>query len=137
MLIPDLQAGRLLETRGTGVITYADFITFRSSFQELIAKALRVSGKALAVGDLRDAEELSPEVAPAVLGMLRADNARLERSAHLVTAGTAFHKQYLAIVGATRNANRQVFTDVPALLSWMEDLTTPAEQARLEQMLRS
>lgn len=136
MLVANHQAGRLLETRGEGAVTYAEFVTFRSSFQEFMARALKAAPQAIAIGDLRSMDALGADVAPAVLGMLRADNTRLERSAHLVSPGTAFHRQYAAIVGATKNPNRQVFTEVPALISWLGEVLQPEESARLRAMLR-
>ena len=135
MLYANLQAGRLLETHGSGVVTYADFVAFRSDFQARMAKVLETAPKAIASGDLRGMEALGPDVAPVVLGMLRADNTRLERAAYLVTSGSAFHRQYEAIVGATKHPGRQVFTDAPSLIEWMSPLMQPDELARLRAFL--
>ena len=134
MLVAAHQVGRLLEARGRDQVPYAEFIAFRSSFQEKIAK-LGPGVRLVVVADLRGAEELSADVAPAVLGMLRADNARVERSAHLVTPGTSFSRQYDEIVDATRNPMRQVFITVPELVQWLSPVLTSEELVRLRAIL--
>lgn len=133
MIVAEHHAGRIVEAHSTGEITYADFLSFRSSFQEKFAK-IGMGQKGIVVGDLRGTHELAPDVAPVVLGMLRADNARVERAAHLVTAASAFHEQYQSIVERTHNPSRQVFTEPRALVAWLQPLVTAEELARLKQM---
>lgn len=134
MISAEHKAGRIVEAHATGDVTYDEFLAFRSAFQGKFAK-LPLGQKAIVVGDLRGTNALGPEVAPVVLGMLRADNARVERAAHLVTAGSGFHKQYESIVEATKNPNRQVFTDPGSLIAWLAPMLSEPELARLREML--
>ena len=132
MLIAEYQVGRLVETRGSGPLTSEEFSVFRSSFQQ---KMVLAGGRVIALGDLRAMDELAPDVAPMVLGMLRADNVRIERAAHLVTADSPFARQYDRIIGATGNPLRRMFTSAPAVLTWLAPVLTPEEVARLKKIL--
>ncbi len=135
MLTADHQAGRLVEARGEGLITYSDFMVFRSSFAEKLARA-GAKQQVIAVGDFRNVERLADDVAPAVLGLLRSDNARVERSAHLLTAGTPFAQLYAQLIEKTHNATRRAFTEPAALIEYLAPVLTPAEQQRLQAILR-
>ncbi|MBF5043510.1 hypothetical protein FGE12_14015 [Aggregicoccus sp. 17bor-14] len=135
MLTADHQAGRLVEARGEGLITYPEFVAFRSSFMEKLARA-GVRGPVIAVGDLRKVERITDDAQPAVLGLLRSDNARVERSAHLLTARTPFAQLYADLIEKTHNASRRAFTDPWALIDYLAPVLTPAEMQRLEAMLR-
>ena len=135
MLTAEHQAGRLVEARGEGLITYPEFVAFRSSFMEKLARA-GARGPVIAVGDLRKVERLTEDAAPAVLGLLRSDNARVERSAHLLTAGTPFAQLYADLIEKTHNASRRAFTDPATLLEYLAPALTPAERQRLEALLR-
>jgi hypothetical protein len=132
MLIEEHKAGRLVEARGEGLITYPEFVSFRSSFVEKLA---RTGGPAIAVGDLRKVEQLADDAAPAVIGLLRSDNARVERSAHLLTAGTDFFRIYTELVLKTNSASRRVFTDPAELLAYLTPVLTAAELQRLWDVL--
>jgi len=134
MLIANHVVGRLVEARGRGPLPYDEFVTFRSAFQEKIAR-LPPGTKFVAVGDLREMDELAADVAPVVLGMLKADNPRIERSAHLVTQNTAFAAQYEKIVGATKHPLRQVFFAAEELIDWLKPVLTEPELDRLREAL--
>lgn len=134
MMSADHHVGRIVEARTSGDVSYAEFVAFRSSFLEKLAR-VALGQKAIIVGDLRGTGGVNAEVAPVLMGMLRADNARIDRAAHVVTAGSTFHGQYSAIVGETRNPNRQVFTSPAALIEWLGPELTPEELARLREFL--
>lgn len=133
MLAVSHRAGRVIEAYGAGSVTYEEFVDFRSALMEHLAR-VGLGRPVVIVGDLRALEEMSPDVAPALLGMLRADNRLVERGAHLVKAGSAFQNQYQRVIGATGNPERQIFTEAQALIRWLEPVLAADEVQRLREM---
>lgn len=132
MIVAEIKVGRLLEIRVTGRCPREDFLALRSG----IAKAMvSKPGQLVMVTDFRDAERFPEEVADMALGLMKTDNARLERNIHFHTHGSPFAEQMKSMVETVGHPSRRVFFSIAPALAWADEVLTQEEKARLRTFL--
>ncbi|HEY8207831.1 MAG TPA: hypothetical protein VIG99_10150 [Myxococcaceae bacterium] len=92
-------------------------------------------GKLVGVGDFSRATVFSQDVAARVLGVLKADNPRIERSGILVSPSAIFSLQIERLITAAANPARRCFHDPYDLKAHLGGILTREEHARLAQFL--
>lgn len=86
---------------------------------------VRVPGSLVATADFRSARLFSQPVTDAIVTVLKSDNERLERSAHLVSANDAvFALQLERMVRAAGNPRRRVFRTVKECEDYLGEVLT-------------
>jgi hypothetical protein len=126
-----LRVGRLLEVTAGGSFTVEELRDFRTQFAGVLA---RTSGLLVIVVDWRRTVSIDPDAFPVLIGIMRSDNPRLERAAHL-TPGGRVGQDVQNVADASRNASRRTFTDSDELLSWVEEALTPREMESLRHFV--
>lgn len=120
--------GRLVETRGRGLVTDAELVPFRARMAGVMHG---IAGRAVVCMDFRELSVTSPSVIELGAAMLRADNAKLERAGLMVGATGMVAVQMARMLAEAANPQRQLFREPAALLAWLDEVLTPAERARL------
>ena len=103
----------------------------RALGRDVLAAVGQARGPVIATADLRRAGLFTPEVAEAILAILRADNPRLERSAHIVGSSATFALQIERVVREAANPRRRVFRSAPDALAYLAEVLTPSQTAWL------
>jgi hypothetical protein len=133
--------GRLIEVRIDSSLSVEETQKFRTRLWLILSG---MEGRGIVIGDLLHAELFSPEVSEKLLEMLKHDNPKLERGAFILRASTAFTMQIERLVGeaaaAATNAGklppmRRTFRDRESARSWLDEVLTTKEGARLAAFL--
>jgi hypothetical protein len=125
--------GRLLELRTTAPVGVDDIVTFAQRFGALLAAT---QGRVVTCLDLRGSPVLDPQAAERILGLLRHDNPRIERSAFLLAGGQAtLSLQVERLIREANNPNRRAFYVVAELQRFLALVLDAPEQARLAAFL--
>jgi hypothetical protein len=137
----DHRAGRFVAVRIESHLTLEGTQQFRTKMWTTLAG---LTGKAVLCGDLLHAEMFSPEVAEALLTMLRTDNPKVERTGFILGSAT-FALQIERMVADAAVAaqlrgqqapTRRTFRDPGAMRVWLEEvLAEPAERAHLAEFI--
>src|SRR5689334_1269668 len=99
--------GRLVEVRVASPVSLEEAVAFQERLIETVKSA---PGNVVLCVDLREAKVFTPEVADRVIGMLRSENAKLERGAILLPPGNAvFGLQIERLVREAGHPARQTF----------------------------
>lgn len=94
----------------------------------------RVPDLAVATADLRAAQLFSPEVTEALVGLLRADNPKVERSGHLIGRSSAvLALQVERLVREAGNPRRKVFRALPEMEQYLGEILTPPQRGWLHE----
>jgi hypothetical protein len=130
-----LTVGRLIEVRADqGYRTPADVDAI---FEAIAREAAKVQSDAyVTVVDWRGCRLMSPEAAEHMLEKIASVNSRTERSAALARDDSPL--AVLQFVRLIRNANhpdRKLFVHSGELYTWLSQVLTAAEQARLKDFL--
>jgi hypothetical protein len=131
-----IQVGRLLEIRtGAGFRTVAEVDASFDNADAAIAR-LSPSVRVVAVIDWRFSALLGSETSERVRERAILLNPRTERSAALVTPAAATKALQLArIARESLLPDRRVFDQFHELVSWLDEILTAAERARLRAFL--
>lgn len=128
------RVGRLIEGRLVWLNDAADVAAFQRLMAETFAQAGR---EAIICADWRRALVFSPQASEAMIELLRRGNRQLSRSAVLLSATDAtFSLQVERLFREAANPNRRSFRAVAPLLTWLDDVLTPAERARAAAFLQ-
>jgi len=126
--------GRLVEVRPETLQS----VVAVSEIGAAIGKAARAAGpEALFCVDWRRLRVLAPEVADALGALMRQGNARVLRSAALISERATFGLQVERVLRAANNPERRAFRDAKELLDWLAEVATPEESTRARAFLVS
>jgi hypothetical protein len=124
--------GRLVEQTLAAPVTSADL---QRCVNRLMALATELPGKFILVSDCRNVLTLAPDVADGFAKVMRADNRRLERSALLLGDSATLNLQVERMVRESSNPMRRTFRTTDALITWLAEVLTADERARLAVLL--
>ena len=130
----DCKVGRLVEAR-LYLLQSADEVTV---FQAAMRDVFRRAGpRSIICADWRAASLLAPEVADAMIGLLRVGNAFFERSAILLGQDKAlFNMQVERVVREAANPSRRTFRDPLKMRRWLAEVLDNAEIRRMNEFFR-
>ncbi len=102
----------------------------------LAVSSISPEQKYVIAADWRAVGVMSPETSARARAMLAGTNARVVRSSILIQAEHSIAQlQVQRIVREADNANRRHFTNARAQHTWLSEVLTPAEAARLAEFL--
>jgi hypothetical protein len=130
----DCKVGRLIEAR-LFLLQTPDEVTV---FQAAMRDAFRRAGpRSVICADWRSANLLAPEVADAMMGLLRVGNAFFERSAILLGQDQAiFGMQVERVVREAANPARRTFRDPLKMRMWLAEVLDDDEVRRMNEFFR-
>lgn len=124
--------GRLFEARIESLQTREQVSAFGDECRRLMKRA----GQPVVVcADYRAVHVFSPVAAEALKELLRDLNPLIERSGLLVAPDHAINLMQMSRVARESGTQRRTFVDKAPLREWLDEVLTPAEQARLTQFL--
>jgi hypothetical protein len=127
MMTIERRVGRLGEVRWRSPINAAEVTTFLGLVPGVIRGAQRTM---VFCSDLRDTHALQPELADALIAMLRKDNPMIERHGVLVGEIAVFGLQIERMLREAGSASRRTFRSLNDLLAWVDPLLDAGERAR-------
>jgi hypothetical protein len=129
----ECRVGRLVEARLVAPRTQAHIGDFAEALRKTFAA---VGAPCVICADWRQATLLAPEVADALVGLLRMGNAHFERSAVLLPNGNAlFTLQVERVIREANHPARRTFRQAPAMRQWLSETLDAAETRRLYEFL--
>jgi hypothetical protein len=137
MLTVACRVGRLLELRLAGNPSVEDADQFERDAHSNISRIVRETKKPIVVcSDLRASHLFKPEVSEKLIHTMKGASPNLERNGILGNNSALLFLQLARFVKeTTQDSRRRVFTDVEPMLSWLDEVLTPAERARMRQFL--
>jgi hypothetical protein len=126
--------GRLLEVRVAPPVTLEETTRF---LQEIVRLAAAQPAKIVACTDLRGSSRAAdPDLIDFIVGVIRSENPRLERNALIVpVVSPTFALQMERLVKSAGTAQRRIFKTRQEAESWLGEVLTGAERARLRTFL--
>ena len=126
--------GRLFEVRVVPPVSMDEATAF---MQQIVELTMKQPGKVVACTDLRaGTRTIDPSSIDFIAGILRSENPRLERNALIVSAASpTFMLQMERMVKTAANDRRRIFKTRGDAESWLAEVLTGAERARLRTFL--
>ena len=126
--------GRLLEVRVVPPVPLEEITRF---LQEIVRLTAAQPAKIVACTDLRGgARAADPDMIDFIAGIIRSENPRLERNALVVPVmSPTFALQMERMVKNAGTAQRRIFKTRSEAESWLGEVLTGAERARLRTFL--
>jgi hypothetical protein len=128
----ETRAGRLLELRLHMPFPEEELTRFGEALRAAFAQR---TDRLVLCTDIRAVTVFPPVVADRLVAMMKTDNPRIERSAFLLSGSAVFGLQVERMIREAGNPARRTFRDAPALTTWLGEVLTTAERARLETFL--
>jgi hypothetical protein len=126
-------AGRLVTFR---VVPPVDDGNAARAALELRTAVVAIPGPVIVCADLTEARTFSASTTQQFVGLMKADNPKLERSALLLgDASPTFRMQTERMVREAGSPARRTFGDVDELYAWLSPVLTPEESAALARFL--
>jgi hypothetical protein len=133
MVVVGNPAGRLVTFR---VVPPVDDGNSANAASQLRAAIVGIGGPAIVCADLTAARTFSSDTTQQFVALMRTDNARIERSALLLSdASATFLLQVERMVREAANPARRTFRDPRSLREWLAPLLSPTEDAALAEFL--
>lgn len=131
-----LHVGRLVEIRADrGYRSIADVDDIFAQIARLIPN-LPAEGKAVIVTDWRRCGIMSKEASEYILPKITATNSLVIRSAAITSRGSPTTvMQFARIIRESQHQDRRIFFETEELVTWLDEVLVPAEQARLRAFL--
>jgi hypothetical protein len=131
------RVGRLIEVRiELGYRSIADVAEIYLEVGRLNA-ARRKSGPPVIALDWRKCSVMAEDAAQHLVAAMRANNARMERSAALLpTHSPVAMLQLLRMLREGKNSSRRGFDEPNEMIAWLSEVLTPNEVARLREFLK-
>jgi hypothetical protein len=131
-----LRVGRLLEIRAaSGYRTVEDVDALFSQFGPQVAK-LQPPQRLVVVTDWRFCPIMSAEAAERILSRITATNSGTERSGAVASRDSpSAVLQFLRLVRESKHPDRRLFYNAAELVTWLSEVLTPPEVARLKEFL--
>jgi hypothetical protein len=126
--------GRLVEARLFALQSVEEV----TAFQGAMRNAFRRAGpRSVICADWRAATLLAPDVAEALIGLLKVGNAFFERSAILLgTEQAIFGMQVERFVREAANPSRRTFRDALSMRRWLAEVLDADEVRRMNEFFR-
>lgn len=133
------QVGSLIEIRFTGSPSMDEVVTFEAKLVSLVKRVVKEEKRrAVLCTDLRACRVLRPDVSEQVLRLMKNDNPHIERNAFIGVSSASLSLQVQRFISQSGGSGRrQMFAEVSEVVTWLSDVTTIAEQARLRKFLNS
>ena len=128
-----IHEGRLIEIRVATPLEMPEFDALAHRLRDLIAKAHTL---VVLCSDWTHVHVFPPEVADALVTLMKTDNPRVERSAFLVGESATAALQAERMIRTAGNPARRSFHDPVELSRWLGETLTVRERVRLERFLR-
>jgi hypothetical protein len=133
MISIDMKVGRLIEVRSVQPYTIEEIAVFGRRLAQIMQEA---SGRVVGCLDLRGAAVVPVEHTELYTAMFRRDNPQVERTGVLLPPGQAtLVLQIERIVREANNPRRKTFRDIAPLCAYLDEVLSPAEQARVRAFL--
>jgi hypothetical protein len=131
-----LRVGRLLEIRAaSGYRTAEDVDALFSQFGPQVAK-LQPPQRIVVVTDWRFCPIMSADAAERILSRITGTNSGTERSGAVASRESpSAVLQFLRLVRESKHPDRRLFYNAPDLVTWLGEVLSPAEKARLKEFL--
>jgi hypothetical protein len=127
------KTGRLVDASLVSPLTLEELDTAVLALRAIL---MRMQGSAVLCMDLRRLLVLQQEAADRFLVMMRADSARVERTAYLLPEGNAvLSLQMDRILREAGGEARRAFSRPAGLRAWLAPILKEAEQKRLDEVL--
>jgi hypothetical protein len=139
MITVESTVGALVELRFIGSPRMNDALEFEAKTATLVKRIVK-SGKRRAIlcTDLRAGGVLAPDVSARIVWLMRQDNPHVERNAFFAKDSAVLSLQVQRVISEAGERNRrQIFDNDILLTSWLSEVTTPDELARLRVFLAS
>src|SRR4051794_35037176 len=130
----DCRVGRLVEARLYTLQTVDEVTAFQSAMRDAFRRA---GPRSVICADWRAATLLAPDVADALMGLLRVGNAYFERSAILLGKDQAiFGMQVERVVREAASPTRRTFRDTLKMREWLAEVREVDEIRRMNEFFR-
>ncbi len=130
-----IRVGRLLEIRTVGYRSATEVAALFKLVQGQLA-ALPPTIQVVTVTDWRYCPVMSEDSAEYAIAGMTKNNTRVQRSGALASRSAPVAVlQFLRLVRQSKHESRRLFFDESALTSWLGEVLTDAERARLAEFL--
>jgi len=133
MIITENRVGRLCELRIASPVTSEEQDVLQQDLGRLFAA---VKGPAILCTDIRGAVVFPEAVSERFVRMMRADNAKIERSAFLIGPSALFSLQLERFIREAANPARRCFRTAAELVAWVAPMLGAEERTRIAAFLR-
>ena len=129
----ECRVGRFVEARLLVPRTAVEVEAFAEELRRVFAMA---AGKCVICADWRAAVLLAPEVADALVDLLRRGNPYVDRSAILLSGDNAlFNLQVERVVREAKNPARRTFRQAAPMRAWLAQVLGNEERLRMHEFL--
>ena len=137
MITVESHVGVLIELRFDGTATLDDVARFKAETAAMVTRLWeRDHRRVVLCTDLRATQLFAPEVARQIIDLMRGDNPRVDRNGVLGNASALLTLQVQRLlIEAGSPGRRKIFTELPALVDWLDEVLTPGERVRLRAFL--
>lgn len=132
MITIENNVGRLLEIRQTGSITLPELQESFGKFQQIMDSK---PGSFVFATDWRGMRVLAPQVSDILVSIMKADNARAERQAVIIDDNAIVGLQIERMFREGGGKTRAVYREAATAATWLGELLSITEQARLRKFL--
>jgi hypothetical protein len=135
----DSKVGVLIEIRFIGSASLDQVVAFEKKLVTLVRRIAK-DGRRRAVlcTDLRACLVLRPEVSDRIVKLMQNDNPHIERNAFLGQTSALLSLQVQRFISESgERGRRRMFAEEAPLVTWLSEVTTIHEQARLRAFLAS
>jgi hypothetical protein len=131
--------GALVELRFIGSASMDQVVAFEARLVTLVRRIVK-DGRRRAVlcTDLRACQVLRPEVSDRIVKLMQNDNPHIERNAFIGPSSALLSLQVQRFISESgERGRRRMFAEEAPLVTWLSEVTSIAEQARLRAFLAS
>ena len=128
----ELKIGRLVTIFIAAPFGMDDVAPFQMAIGKLLQEA---PARVVTCMDLRASLILAPDVADQLIGLMRKDNPRIERTAMVLGDNAVLGLQVARMIREAGNPNRRTFQHAEAAEAWLGEALSPSEQAALNAFL--
>ena len=124
--------GRLVELRGEGHLSLAEFAAFRTAFTDTLIKLGR---RVVIIADLRHLRVTDPAVYDSLGRLMKMDSPLVERFSYLLEPGSLLAQNIARVIQEVGNPVRKICSTPKEAVEWVTGFLDAKEKARLEQFL--
>jgi hypothetical protein len=122
--------GRLITVTLASPITIDEVAAFQQELKQTIVK---IGKKVVIAGDLRELKIVPPEVGEGLVGLMKADNPHLERSAHLIGESVMTGMQVGRLLEQANSDARKAFKTPAEVSDFLGEVLGADEKAALDK----
>jgi hypothetical protein len=137
MITVESHAGVLIELRFEGTVTLEEVARFKQATAAMVTALWERDRRRVTLcTDLRATHIFSPEVTFEIIDLMRGDNPRVQRNGVLGNESALLTLQVQRLlIEAGGPGRRQIFTAPHPLMTWLGEVLTSSERARLASFL--